>query len=76
VGDAATLITAIAGLITALTGLVGAIVVLVKVSRREPRRAARGVAAELAEAAEDGVITVEELKRIAEGGDHDRRRDG
>lgn len=66
-GDVAALITAIAGLVTALTGLTGAVVVLVKVSRRERPRAARNVAAELAEAAEDGVITVAELKAIAEG---------
>lgn len=65
-GDAATLITAIAGLVTALTGLVGALVVLVKVSKRERQQAARGVAAELAEAAEDGEITVDELRRIVE----------
>lgn len=65
-GDAATLITAVAGLVTALTGLVGAIVVLVRVSRRERPRAARGLAERLAEAAEDGVITADELRRIAE----------
>lgn len=65
-GDVAALITAVAGLVTALTGLVGALVVLVKVSRRERPRAIRNVAADLAEAAEDGVITVEELKAIAE----------
>lgn len=68
-GDAATLITAIAGLITALTGLVGAIAVAIRVGRRERPRAARGVAEQLAEAAEDGVITVDELRRIAEEGD-------
>lgn len=66
--DVATLITAITGLVTAATGLVGALVMLVKVSRRERPRAARNVAAELAEAAEDGVVTVDELRRIAEGG--------
>jgi hypothetical protein len=68
VGDAATLITAIAGLITSLTGLVGAIVVLIRVSKRERRKAARGgVVAGLAKAAEDGVITADELRQIAEG---------
>lgn len=66
--DVATLITAITGLVTAATGLVGALVLLIRVSRRERPRAARGIAAELAEAAEDGVITVEELRRIAESG--------
>lgn len=66
-GDVAALIGAITGLVTASTGLVGAVVLLVKVSRRERPRAARNVAAELAEAAEDGVITVEELRKIAEG---------
>lgn len=67
--DLATLITAIAGLATALTGLAGVIVVLIKVSRRERPRAARGLAEQLAEAAEDGAITVDELRRIAEGGE-------
>lgn len=68
-GDVAALITAIAGLVTALTGLVGAIVLGVRVSRRERPRAARGVAEQLeqiAKAAEDGVITVDELRQIAE----------
>lgn len=65
-GDAATLITAIAGLVTSFTGLVGAIVVLIRVSKRERRQAARGVAAELAKAAEDGEITVDELRQIVE----------
>lgn len=65
-GDAATLVTAIGGLITAITGLVGAIAVLIRVSKRERRQAARGVAAELAKAAEDGDITVDELRQIVE----------
>lgn len=64
--DLATLITAITGLLTAATGLVGSVVMLVKVSRRERPRAARNIAADLAEAAEDGVVTVKELRRIAE----------
>lgn len=65
--DAAALITAIGGLVTALSGLVGAIVLLVvKVFPREKRRTARNVVVRLAEAAEDGVITVEELQAIAE----------
>lgn len=68
-GDAATLITAIAGLVTAFTGLVGAIAVVIRVSRRERPRAARGVVKQLAEAAEDGEITVEELRRIVEEGE-------
>jgi hypothetical protein len=67
VSDLAALITAITGLLTAGTGLVGAVVVLVRVSRRERPNAARNTAAELAEAAEDGVITVAELRRIADG---------
>jgi lantibiotic modifying enzyme len=66
VSDVATLITAIAGLVTSLTGLVGAIVVLVRVSKRERRKAAREVVAGLAEAAADGVITADELQKIAE----------
>lgn len=69
-GDVATLITAIAGLVTSLTGLVGAIVVLIRVSKRERRKAAQGgVVAGLAKAAEDGVITADELRQIAEGGE-------
>lgn len=67
-GDVAALITAIAGLVTALTGLVGAIVLGIRVSRRERPRAARGVAEQLeqiAKAAEDGVITVDELEQIS-----------
>jgi hypothetical protein len=66
VGDVAALITAITGLVTACTGLVGAVYMLIKVSRRERPDAARGIAAELAEAAEDGVITAAELRKIAE----------
>lgn len=67
-GDVATLITAIAGLVTSITGLVGAIIVLIRVSKRERRKAAQGgVMAGLAKAAEDGVITADELKEIAEG---------
>lgn len=68
-GDAATLITAIAGLVTSLTGLVGAIIVGIRVSRRERPNAARGVFEQLAEAAEDGTITADELRRIADGED-------
>lgn len=64
--DIAALITAIAGLVTALTGLVGAVVLAVRVSRRERPRAARGVLERIADAAEDGVITVDELREIAE----------
>lgn len=64
--DVATLITAIAGLVTALTGFVGAVIVLIRVSKRERRQAARGVAAKLAEAAGDGQITVDELQKIVE----------
>jgi hypothetical protein len=75
VGDAATLITAITGLVTAATGLVGAVVVLVKVSRRERPRAARNLAAELAKAAEDGQITPDELRQIAEGDGTDPGKD-
>jgi ABC-type anion transport system duplicated permease subunit len=68
VSDLATLVTAITGMVTAITGLVGALVMLVKVSRRERPQAARNLAAELAEAAKDGEITADELRRIA-GGD-------
>lgn len=64
-GDVATLVTALTGLVTALTGLIGAVVVLVKMSRKERPRAARNLAAELAEAAKDGEITADELRRIA-----------
>lgn len=65
-GDLAALIAAIAGLVTSLTGLIGAVVVLVRVSNNERQQAARGTAAELAEAAADGVITVDELRQIVE----------
>lgn len=64
--DLATLVTAITGLISALTGLVGAAVVARRVSRRERHKAPRTLADKLAEAAEDGEITLEELREIAD----------
>lgn len=63
-GDAAALITAITGLITALSGLLG--LLLPRMSKKRRRRAARDTIAEIAKAAEDGVITVEELRQISE----------
>ena len=66
-GDAATLITAIAGLVTAVGGLLGAAAAWRASSKRERPRAARNVLAELAEAAADGEITEDELRRIADG---------
>lgn len=67
-GDAATLITAIAGLVSAVGGLLGAVAAVRALGRRERRRSGRGVAAKIRDAARDGVITVEELNEIAEEG--------
>jgi hypothetical protein len=74
VGDVATLITAIAGLVSALGGLLGAVAAVRALGRRERPRAARNVAAELVDAARDGVITVEELQQIAENDDREGGR--
>lgn len=68
--DIASLLTAIAGLITALCGGIALVVTAFRTSRRERPRAARRLAEQLAEAAEDGVITTEELRKIA-GPQHD-----
>lgn len=59
--DVATLLTAVGGLITALTGSFVLIWNTVRMSRKERPRAARKAIAALVEAAEDGLITPEEL---------------
>jgi hypothetical protein len=64
VSDLAALLTAIGGLITAIGGAVALVMTSVRTSRRERPKAARNLLAELAEAAEDGEITGEELRDI------------
>lgn len=63
------LVTAITALLTASTGLVGAGIVLVRILKKEPKKAAMTATQKLAQAAEDGVITAEELREIAESVD-------
>lgn len=63
-GDIATLLTAIGGLITALAGAYALVYNTVRMSRTERPAAAKGMARELAAAAEDGEITPDELAAI------------
>lgn len=65
-GDIATLLTAIGGLCTALAGAFALVYNTIRMSRKERPAAAKGVARELAAAAEDGEITAEELAAILE----------
>lgn len=66
VSDLAALLTAIGGLITAIAGAVALVITAAKTSRKERPRAARNLLAQLAEAAEDGEITGDELREILE----------
>lgn len=63
------LIGQLTGLIVALTGLIGVVGATIKLLRRERPKTVRSTAEVLIEASEDGVITVDELKRIVEAGD-------
>jgi hypothetical protein len=65
--EVTTLIGATSGLVMAIGAAIGAVTVLVKLLKRERPNAARRMAAELAVAAEDGEITADELRAIAEG---------
>jgi hypothetical protein len=66
VTDLAALLTAITGLVTALTGLSGLAWGIVRTLRKEPRKAAKTgaqrFAEEIAAAAEDGVLTTDEIE--------------
>lgn len=64
-GDLSQLLTAITGLIGAISGLAGLVWGIVRTLRKEPRKAAKTgaqlYAEEIAAAAEDGVLTTEEI---------------
>lgn len=63
-GDIAALIGAITGLIAALGTAAAAIITARRASPAERKRAARGVLDRLAEAAQDGQITADEVAEI------------
>lgn len=60
------LLGAITAMFGALVGLVGATATLVKILKQEPKKAAKSSMEKLIAAAEDGTITPDELREIAE----------
>jgi hypothetical protein len=64
VGDLALLIGAITGLVAAVGTATTGVIIALRASPRERQQAARGALELLAEAAQDGVITPEELKAV------------
>lgn len=62
--DVSTLLTAITGLVSAVGGLLAGAALIVRLFKRERRRAAPTVADEIAEAAADGELTADEIINV------------
>ena len=75
-GDWATLLTALAAVITGVgSSVAGVITALRRTSPRERERAAKEVVDELLDAAADGVLTDEEIRRLRQVRDDQHRKE-